>query len=91
MLTTVSRRPANPWWFGTHKHFSTLLLDHCPFVKSYANVSVVPEDQHFPTLPSSFNNSTTIKTKTKLKLEEEEEEHQFLYEHYPLEDIYTPD
>lgn len=44
LVTTVTRQPANPWWFGIHKTFSTFLLDACPILREYINISVLPED-----------------------------------------------
>ena len=90
LVSTFARQPANPWWFGLHRTFPTLLLDICPTLQSYTNISIVPE-------PSDVNQTTVaIETESKLKLKgkqrkEVEEIETIPDDLYPLEDIYTPD
>lgn len=37
--TLLTRRPANPLWFGIQKNFTEAVLDVCPFFGKYLNVS----------------------------------------------------
>ena len=39
-MTTFINRPANSLWFGIRKDFSDFVLDSCPFLREYANISV---------------------------------------------------
>ena len=39
IITTITRDPANPWWFGLRKNFAEFVLDALPFVREYANIS----------------------------------------------------
>lgn len=39
IITTVTRDPANPWWFGLRKNLTEVVLDSVPLVREYANIS----------------------------------------------------
>ena len=88
LLTTFTRRPANPWWFGAHKPLSTLVLDALPFLRAYANISIIPEDDDIAR--NSFA-ADAVRAKEKSKNKQRDENLTIPSDLYPLEDIYTPD
>lgn len=39
VLMSFGARGGNPWWFGMRAPFCTFLLETCPCLKQYANLS----------------------------------------------------
>lgn len=39
VLMSLGARGGNPWWFAMRAPFCTFLLEHCPCLKQYANLS----------------------------------------------------
>ncbi|XP_071846571.1 transmembrane protein 185A-like isoform X2 [Apostichopus japonicus] len=38
--TSFGQRSGNHWWFGIRKDFCTFILDICPFLREYGNITV---------------------------------------------------
>ena len=76
--------PISSGWFGIRKTFTDLILDCCPLLQEYANVSYVKEDEE---------------VLTAVHLEEDGSRHEpkrpaqeaIKPNVYPYEDIYIPD
>jgi hypothetical protein len=88
LTTSFTRRPANPWWFGAHKPFSTFVLDALPFLRAYANISIIPEDDDIARNSFAVD---AVREKKKSKNKQRDENLTIPSDLYPLEDIYTPD
>jgi hypothetical protein len=87
LVSTVSRLPANPWWFGVHRNFSTFALDVCPILREYANISITSEDN-----ASQNSNPDVEQARSKVKKKHKQVSSQCASsEQFPLEDIFTPD
>ena len=84
LVTTVTRKPANPWWFGIHKTFSTFLLDACPMLREYVNISIVPEDTSSQNSNLEMGSQVTHKPNI-------EPSPSVPNDVYVYEDIHTPD
>ena len=82
-MSTITRQPANPWWFGIQKTFSTFLLDICPILREYVNISVVPEENIVTT--------DNVRVRSKVKHKQREISVTIASDMYPEEDIFTPD
>eukprot|EP00070_Physeter_catodon_P031478 XP_028338372.1 transmembrane protein 185A-like [Physeter catodon] len=39
MATTFGQKGGNHWWFGIRKDFCQFLLEICPFLREYGNIS----------------------------------------------------
>lgn len=81
--TTLTRHPANPWWFGIKKNFIEFILELCPIFKEYLNVSWGKdgEDSENPE-PVKIKIKGDKKVTTFIVLENKD---------YLYEDIMTPD
>lgn len=87
IVSTVARKPGNIWWFGIRKNFVEFVLDHCPLLQEYFNISYQPQSNEAElssTLPAPHKNPPKQKAKTKKEIHD-------VNELYPYIDVYTPD
>lgn len=83
LSSTLSRRPANIWWYGIRKNFVELSLDCCPFLQEYANVSYHKVRWDIETGRPREEGEKRKDMILNIKIDDEIE--------YPYEDIYMPD
>ena len=87
LVSTITRQPANPLWFGLQKTFSTFALDTCPVLREYANISIISEDG-----PGHHGNPEEEQPRSKIKKKHKLVSNQSApSDDYPHEDIFTPD
>ena len=85
LVTTLTRQEANPWWFGLHKNFTDFLLDTCPPLQEYANISVSHQDDE------SISDGSKLGRCGKSKQPPSEKLTVLANDVYPYEDLMMPD
>ncbi len=83
--TTFTRQSANPLWFGLQKNFVDVLMEMCPVLKEYLNVSwskKTDEAEKLSEISAKLKSKKPQLTATSIAMESK---------NYSYEDIMTPD
>ena len=94
LVTTCVKSPANPLWFGLRKVFSDFVLDTCPFLQEYANISLQRgQDDEEELVDNEKVADLSIESKKPKRTKEKLEIEEALFDTsvYPYEDIMMPD
>ena len=91
IVTTFVKSPANPLWFGMRKVFSEFVLDTCPLLREYANISVQHgglDEEELISGGEELDSKKPRRTKEEVALIEEDTIDLSMY---PYEDLMVPD
>lgn len=97
IMTAFIKHRGNLLWFGIRKNFLDFVLDTCPFLQEYANISVqkrgldeetVPDDEEEEEDKTRLESKKSWRTKDKLALIKDDTADDSIY---PYEDLMVPD